>query len=131
MAVLSLLLCEAQQSFSWSFPQHSLQLAALPVPAFMHDFASLPLQQAEDPSPEPRDIAFSSFPASPWWQQDFSSLPLAILAQHAHSAFACGAAFSCAAGAAGFGVVVWAHDATVRARIDASNLNFMVISFVK
>jgi len=102
MAVLSPCWCEAQQFFSWSLPQQSPQDAALSWSPFMHDFASLPLQQAEAFSPEQHDVAFSPFAAIAWRQQDCPSLALAILSQHAQSAFACAAVFSCGAAAGGF-----------------------------
>jgi hypothetical protein len=132
MDVLSSFLCEAQQPFSWSLPQQSPQAAAaLSLSPFMQDFASLPWQQAEAFSPEQHDMAFSSFPAISWRQQDCPSLALAIFSQHAaQSVLACGAAFSCGAGAGGFWVAVWAQDATVRARISAVNLNFTIISLM-
>jgi hypothetical protein len=49
-----------------------------------------------------------------------------------HEALACGAAFSCGAAEGGFWIAVCAQDATARARtkMNAVDLNFMMISYV-
>src|SRR5208282_865817 len=89
-AVVALFLCEAQQPFSWSFPQWSPQVATahLSLSSFMHDFSSLPSQQAEAASPAQHELAFSFFAAVAWWQQECSAFALPVLLQHAQSVFA-------------------------------------------
>lgn len=109
-----------------SFP-HSLQQEAV-LSLRMHDFASFPQQDLAS-LPEQHDAMslLSELCIFCRAQQEPSALAsdFAILSQQAHLLFSVGAVLCCGVEGA-VGVAVCAHDATVRARMSANILCFMI-----
>jgi hypothetical protein len=99
-----------------SFPQPSLQQEAAVLSPFMQDFASFPLQHE-----------LMLLASSLLWRMQLACASLlsaeAILSQHAHLLFS---AEFCSGADGAVWVAVCAHDATVRARMSASILCFII-----